>query len=476
MSNDQPRVPAAQTVRSGRIRRTVPIAGFAARSAGGRMVAGLRARTGDPEAVDKFHQRTAERYAEMLGHSKGVLMKAGQLLSTYDLDPAGSSTFSTYQQALQRLQSDAPPMSFDTARSVIESDLGRPISELFDRITEAPIAAASIGQVHEAWLPDGSHVAVKVQYPGVAQAIRDDLANTELLATFMKLGMSLVPKGMRTDQRAAAAEVAERIVEEIDYRHEARSVSRFADLYRGHPFIRIPDVIESHCGDQVLTMTYIDGISWAQAREADQDLRNQWAESISYFAFGAYRHSNLFNADPHPGNYRFGADGSVGFVDFGCVKQFPERVRMGIVTMFHAIRDDDRDALYRHMRSSGWVSDDSDLTPEEGYAWWTMMTGPVRGPQPHRYVPEDATALLSSAFSNDAAGVATRKLDIPADYVMLARINLGINAILVELGAEINVRAQADDMDGVGEPITHHGKLHVAWARDRGLPFGLDLR
>jgi predicted unusual protein kinase regulating ubiquinone biosynthesis (AarF/ABC1/UbiB family) len=469
-------VPATETVRSGRIRRTVPIAGFAARSAGGRMVAGLRARTSDPEAVDRFHQRTAERYAELLGHSKGVLMKAGQLLSTYDLDPAGSSTFSTYQQALQRLQSDAPPMDYETARGVIEADLGRPIGELFDRITEAPIAAASIGQVHEAWLPDGTHVAVKVQYPGVAQAIRDDLANTELLATFMKLGMSLVPKGMRTDQRAAAAEVAERIVEEIDYRHEARSIKRFADLYRGHPFIRIPDTIESHCGDQVLTMTYLDGVGWTQAREADQDLRNQWAEAISYFAFGAYRHSNLFNADPHPGNYRFGADGSVGFVDFGCVKQFPERVRNGIVTMFHAMRMDDRDQLHRLMRSSGWISEESDLTPEEGYAWWKMMSRPIQGPQPHRFEPDDATGLLSSVFSDDPAGVATRKLDIPADYVMLARINLGINAILVELGAELNVRAQADDMDGVGEPVTDHGKLHVAWARDRGLPFGLDPR
>ncbi|WP_018178792.1 ABC1 kinase family protein [Jongsikchunia kroppenstedtii] len=469
-------MPTAQTVRSGRIRRTVPIAGFAARSAGGRMVAGLRARTGDPDAVDKFHQRTAERYAEMLGHSKGVLMKAGQLLSTYDIDPDSGAVFSTYQKALQRLQSEAPPMEFETAQAAIEQDLGRPITELFEKIEETPLAAASIGQVHEAWLPDGTHVAVKVQYPGVARAIHDDLANTELLATFVKLGMSMTPKSMRTDQRAAAAEISERIVEEIDYRHEARSIRRFADLYRGHPFIRVPELIESHCGEQVLTMSYVEGVSWSEARNADQDLRNQWAEAISYFAFGAYRHSNLFNADPHPGNYRFGLDGTVGFVDFGCVKQFPERVRIGIVRMLRAAVNGDRDELYRVMRSSGWVSEDSDLTPDDVMAWWRTMAGPVLGSQPHRYTADDATALLQSLFGDNSASAAIRKMDVPPDYVMLSRINLGINAILAELGAELNVKAQSDDIDGIGEPLTHHGKLHVAWARERGLPFGLDPR
>jgi predicted unusual protein kinase regulating ubiquinone biosynthesis (AarF/ABC1/UbiB family) len=464
------------SVRAGRVRRTVPVVGFAARAAGGRVVAGLRTRAGDTEAVDRFHHRTAERYADMLGHSKGVLMKAGQLMSTYDVDPDVGGPLATYQAALQRLQSDAPPMDFATTREVIEADLGRPIEELFDEFSPEPIAAASIGQVHRARLADGREVAVKVQYPGVARAIRDDLANTELLATFLKLGMSLTPRAMRTDQRSAAAEVAERIAEELDYRHEARSIRRFADLYEGHPFIRVPEVIDSHAGDLVITMTFLEGVGWAEARTADPELRNKWATAIGYFGFGAYRHSNLFNADPHPGNYRFNEDGTVGFVDFGCVKQFPEWIRRGIVTMFRATCEGNRHELYRLMIEHGFITPDTDLSVDDAYQWWSMMASSVNTEQPHTFVPSDSTGLMQSMFDDGPLGRAVRKMQIPSDYVMLARINLGINAILSELGATLNTRDQLDCLDGVGTPATPTSRAHSDWAHRRGLPFGLTER
>ena len=467
------RAETARPVRAGRIRRTVPVVGFTARAAGGRVVAELRSRTGDPDAVDNFHRRTADRYADLLGHSKGVLMKAGQLLSTFDV-AADVGPMATYQQALQRLQTDAPPMDFDTARDIVEHDLGQPIDELFDSFSPEPMAAASIGQVHEARLTDGTRVAVKVQYPGVAQAIRDDLANTELLATFMKLGMSLTPRAMRTDQRAAAAEIAERIAEEVDYRHEAHNITRFADLYRGHPFIRVPDLVTDRSGPRVLTMTYVDGIGWDEARAASQQLRDQWAEAISYFAFGAYRHANLFNADPHPGNYRFGPDGSVGFVDFGCVKQFPEWIRQGIVRMFRSATDGDRDTLYRQLREYGFARADSDLTPDEAFSWWSMMATSVASDQPHSFVPADSTGLLRSMFDGSSTAAAMRKMDVPSDYVMLARINLGINAVLSDLRATVYTRDMHDALDGVRVGDSEHARRHIEWARGRGLPVGLE--
>ncbi|NMO01233.1 AarF/ABC1/UbiB kinase family protein [Gordonia sp. TBRC 11910] len=461
-------------VRAGRVRRTVPVVGFAARAAGGRLAAGLRERAGNAGAVDEFHQRTAVRYAELLGHSKGVLMKAGQLLSTYETDAVDAGPFSVYQQALERLQADAPPMDPTTARELVERELGAPLDELFTEFSPEPIAAASIGQVHEARLPDGRHVAVKVQYPGVAQAIRDDLANTELLATFMKLGMSLTPRGMRTDQRSAAAEIAERIAEEVDYRHEARNITRFADLYRGHPLIRIPDVVPERSTARVLTMTFIDGIDWARARSADQELRNHWSRTIGLFAFGAYRHSNMFNADPHPGNYRFGTDGTVGFVDFGCVKQFPEYVRQGIVATFRATCDGDRDRVFALAQTHGFIGPDSDLTADDAFAWWSMMCATAIGPQPHKFVSADSTVLLRSLFDDSHEGGVSRRLSIPSDYVMLARINLGIDAVLADLGACIDTLDLANAVDGVGEPLTQETRLHREWVHERGLPFGMD--
>jgi predicted unusual protein kinase regulating ubiquinone biosynthesis (AarF/ABC1/UbiB family) len=160
----------------GRIRRTMPLAGFTARAAGGRIVAGLRERAGDDGAVERFHERTADRYTELLGKSRGALMKIGQLMSMVDARAFGTGGFSPYQKALSRLQAEAPPMHPALIREVLDAELGSAV-EQFAEFSDEPIAAASIGQVHRAVLRDGRQVAVKVQYPGVGQAIRDDLAS-----------------------------------------------------------------------------------------------------------------------------------------------------------------------------------------------------------------------------------------------------------------------------------------------------------
>src|SRR5271168_1737519 len=147
--------PRDDAVPRGRVRRTMPLAGFTARAAGGRLVAGLREKSGDVGAVEHFHERTAERYTELLGHSKGVLMKAGQVLSMVDASSIGNGGFSPYQTALARLQADAPPMDPTLARELLRADLGRPVDEVFAEFTADPMAAASIGQVHRATMHNG---------------------------------------------------------------------------------------------------------------------------------------------------------------------------------------------------------------------------------------------------------------------------------------------------------------------------------
>ena len=136
--------------------------------------------------------------------------------------------------------------------------------------------------------------------------------------------------------RAATHEFATRISEELDYRHEAANLTAFGALFGEHPFIRIPEVVGEASADRVLTVTYLEGLDWGSALHADQDLKNTWAEVISRMVTGSYRHGNLFHADPHPGNYRFGADGTVGFLDFGCVKRLTELQRHRIVRMARA--------------------------------------------------------------------------------------------------------------------------------------------
>lgn len=460
----------------GRVRRTMPVAGFTARAAGGRMVAALREKTGDPGAVERFHQRTAQRYTDLLGHSKGVLMKAGQLVSMVDASTLGGGELSPYQRALTRLQADAPPMDSGLAIECLETELGRPAETVFTELGAEPMAAASIGQVHRAVLHDGRQVVVKIQYPGVASVIRDDLSNTELLATVFRfasgaaggLGAALPDLG------AAADEISARICEELDYRREAANIAAFGRLYRGHPFIRVPDVVPEASGDRVLTMTYLDGLDWAAAQDADQELKNTWAEVISRFATGSYRHANLFHADPHPGNYRFGLDGTVGFVDFGCVKTLPEPQRRRIVGMPRAVIDGRKTDLRQLMIESGLFTADSLLTAEDAYQWWTGLLYELLVPQPVTYTGQASERAVGGMLDIRSADHPMRRMSVPADFVFFSRLNLSMNAILTALQATVHARGLLDDMDGVAAPVTELGRRHHTWLRRRGLPNGMD--
>jgi adenylate cyclase len=456
----------------GRIRRTMPLAGFTARAAGGRIVAGLREKAGNAGAVDRFHERTAERYSQLLGHSKGVLMKVGQIFSMLDANAVGGG-FSPYQAALARLQADAPPMDSDLAKDMVRADLGRPTEEVFSHFSDEPMAAASIGQVHRAVLRDGREVAVKIQYPGAAEAIRDDLANHELLTTILRF-LSSASGATMPDLRPAAREIAARVAEEIDYRHEAANITAFSQLYHGHPFIRVPDVIDEASGDRVLTMTYLDGLDWAGAQRADQDLKNTWAEVISRFMAGSFRHANLFHADPHPGNYRFGLDGRVGFVDFGCVKILSERQRRQFVGLARAAVEGHKHELRDLMVQTGFLASDSTLTVEEAYEWWAGILYELLAPQPFTYTHDAPRRLIRGMMGARAADHPARRLSMPEDFAFFPRLTFGMYTLFATLHATVDARSIYDDMDGIAQPVTPLGKQHHAWIRRRGLPCGLD--
>ena len=283
---DRPSV--ASRVRTGRVARAAPLVALTGRTAGEAVISALRRR--DKTSREAAGARTAERYAESLGRSRGVLMKAGQILSFVSLGTlVDGRSQSVYQAALARLQDDAPPRAPELAASVVRAELGAAPEEVFAEFDPEPLAAASIGQVHGAVTQDGRRVVVKVQYPGVDEAIRSDLANAELLATFFQLIRGVMPDLGRTDARSLAREVSERIGEEIDYRAEAANQMRFADAYRGHPYARVPEVLPELSTGRVLTMERSDGLRWSQAQDAGQDLKDQWGEAIYRFTLGSLR-------------------------------------------------------------------------------------------------------------------------------------------------------------------------------------------
>ena len=209
-------------------------------------------------------------------------------------------------------------------RKVIEDDLGERLDDVFAEFDEEAVAAASIGQVYRARLQDGRAVAVKVQYPGVAQAVRADLQNLGLI---MRVAKRMAP-GM--DAKAMTREIRERLTDELDYEHEAQQHRAFARSWRGHPFIYVPPVVTELCSEHVLVSEWVDGTGFEEVKAMDRATRDRFGEIVFRFFFGSLYRNGHFSGDPHPGNYLLMDDGRVAFIDFGMTKRVArERPRGG---------------------------------------------------------------------------------------------------------------------------------------------------
>jgi predicted unusual protein kinase regulating ubiquinone biosynthesis (AarF/ABC1/UbiB family) len=434
-----------------------PLMGLAARTAAGAAAARL---IGRPSRAE-HHARTAERYAELLGQSKGVLMKAGQMLSFTSAGPVVPAELqSIYQTTLSRLRSDAPPMARTLARSTLEGELGRPAKSVFAEFDWIPLAAASVGQVHAARLHDGRAVAVKIQYPGVADAIAADLENTELLATFLSLTVGgLSPRKLRLDFRGMAGEMHARIAEEVDYRLEAANQAEFADRYRGHPFIHVPDVIDELCTGRVLTQELVRGLSWDEALIAGQEQRDRWAEAIHRFAYGSYGRFCMFNADPHPGNYLFHEDGSVSFLDFGCVKRLRrEQVEIMDAVVAACLHHDVLGTWRASVEAGFWRSSDP-VTPEEAFRYWRDDWAMIWAEQRFAVTPEYVDRWVERKFSPAGPSAnALRYITIPPEYTLIGRLETGLAAVVAQLHASARWGSMAAERFDRAAPLTDMGR------------------
>ena len=449
-------------IATGRLRRVVPAAELVARTAGESVVDRLRRKDPDPETL----VRRADRYVELLGRSKGALMKVGQLMSFVTLSTAvPDESRATFQAAMGRLQAEAPPMAFELAAEMIRADLGERPEVLFEEFDPVPLAAASIGQVHAATTRDGQRVAVKVQYPGVAAAIEADLKNTELLAVLFQLMRSFVP-GAHFDMRSMAVEITARVSEELDYVNEARNQMFFADAYAHHPFFRIPRVRPEYSSRHVLTQEFATGLRWADALGADKHLRDSWAEVLYRFYFGSLRMLGAFYADPHPGNYFFHEDGTVTFLDFGCVKYFPpERVAL-LTDVIKAVVSNDRAALRQAFVAQGAFDDTTGPSADEIAEWYAGPLLFFHDPQPVTLSTERLAEAIRTQYSPfGSSGTVVRRLRTPGDLVFLSRIDLGLISLMAELEATNDWLAVGMEMDFDAPPATELGRRHARWVQ-----------
>ena len=388
------------------------------------------------ESLDAaFELRSAEAVAETLGHMKGALMKLGQMASYLD-----DGLPEPLREALAQLQQDAPPMSPELSSETVERELGQAPDALFAEWDSTPIAAASIGQVHRAITRDGTAVAVKVQYPGVDEAIRADLDNAGMVIGAMPM---LFP-GLETGP--LVEELRVRLTEELDYQREADNQQLFAEYYAGHPFITIPRVLPELSTDSE---------------------RQLAAETIYRFVFRSMYRLHAFNGDPHPGNYLFQPGGRVTFLDFGLVKRFsPTEIdRFARLVQEIAIRHD-VPAFRRSAVEMGFLRDDTGFSDDEIEGYFRHFYELVMEPGVSTVTHEYASEMVRRYFDTSGPhGHVMKAANLPPTFVIIQRINLGLMAVLAELGATADWRRIAEELWPFvdGPPSTALGREEAAW-------------
>jgi predicted unusual protein kinase regulating ubiquinone biosynthesis (AarF/ABC1/UbiB family) len=401
--------------------------------------------------------QTAEDVANTLGTMKGVLMKLGQMASYIDngLSPG-------VRRTLSRLQDSVPPMSADLAAMVVESELGRPPERAFARWDPEPIAAASIGQVHRAITHDGRAVAVKVQYPGIAETIAADLGNVALLRRMLRI------TAPSQDVDALLAELRERVLEELDYRREAENQRMFAAYYDGHPTIAIPAIVDELSTRRVVTSELADGARFADLAGWSQAERDLAAETIYRFVFRSLYELHAFNGDPHPGNYLFHGGGRVTFLDFGLVRRFTAEELEPLMQMARYLCvDHDPEEFRRNLVKAGFLRADAPLSTDQVVEHMAVFYDTVRESRPLTMTGDYSSAVVHRFF--DVRSPVTTYAQIPRSYVILQRINLGLFGLLGELTATANWRAIAEEIWPfvLGPPTTPMGEAEVAWRARR---------
>src|SRR2546423_3528857 len=448
----------------GRVQRTAKV-GHVLGSAGARY-AGTRARNvvRSPDAaaaeLDKRHLEAAERMVDALGQLKGAAMKIGQLASFIDTDFLPPEYRELYQEKLSQLRSEAPSMPWKQVRGVLEEEWEEPVEELFEDFEEEAAAAASIGQVHRATLPDGRRVAVKIQYPGVAKALRADMQNAGMI---MRMAKAIAP-GL--DAKAAAAELKERVLEELDYEYEAQNQRTFARAYRGHPFIYVPDVITRLSRTRVMVSEWVDGMGFEDVRALPQGEKDRFGEIVFRFCFGSIYHLQHFNADAHPGNYLLLEDGRVAFLDFGMTKQLDkEQIELEIAAI-EAVLADSPDRLRKALGDLGFVRNPKRVDAERLMEHVKTVGG---------WDMQDRELTIDSELGVRGIAAVTdprseffdlmRRENIPANELMGRRMEAGVLAGLGPLNATRNSMRVRRAWWVAHEPPTELGREGwVCWA------------
>src|SRR5215472_17309356 len=399
----------------GRLGRTV-LAGLR----GGRVA--WRARQSDDQPIDI---NALAAVVTSLGQLKGIAMKTGQLLSYLDLPLPPE-----LRSALAVLQTHSPPMPFERVADIVKTELGGRAGPLLEHMAPLPAAAASIGQVHRARLPDGTQVAVKVQYPGIEKAITSDFRAADAGKRFV----GLIAPGASVD--AVMREARRALLEECNYEREALYQQRFGRIYRDHPTLAVPAVHRSYCSRRVLTTSWVDGLRFDDFVAATPPAveRDRFGRALFEFYVGTlYRHG-LLNWDPHPGNYVFMGGGRLAMLDYGATREFDRIFVQKLAALTRAVHTDTHAALHAALVNLDMVPNNDTYDFESARAlvrsfYGAMVRDEIVSIEPGEAIP--VRTLLQNKRE-------LMKLRLPGELLFIFRIRFGLMSVLARLGARAN--------------------------------------
>jgi predicted unusual protein kinase regulating ubiquinone biosynthesis (AarF/ABC1/UbiB family) len=386
-------------------------------------------------AFADLQEKTAEQVFKVLGELKGGAMKFGQALSVFEA-ALPEEIARPYRETLTKLQESAPPLPARVVHKVLAKELGEDWRDNFASFDDTPAASASIGQVHRGLWKDGRAVAVKVQYPGAAEALISDLNQIQRFSKIFGLFMpGLEMKPLLEELRA-------RIIEEVDYRFEAEAQETCWLAYENDPDIAIPKVVA--VSDRVLVSEWLEGTPLARIiAEGTQAERNNAGIKLARFHFTAPTRAGLLHADPHPGNFRVLADGRVGVLDFGACNRLPNGFPEPFKRLLRNALEGDALALYEGFKADGFILPEVDVDPQLVLDYLLPLVEPLRTPY-FEYTREwlrEQSARVGDP-RNPTAKIGFQ-LNLPAEYMLIHRVTLGTTGIFCQLRAQGNFRDEA---------------------------------
>jgi predicted unusual protein kinase regulating ubiquinone biosynthesis (AarF/ABC1/UbiB family) len=395
-------------------------------AATGRMAASLG------KAAARRLVRSSEEDDAHLGESlmreldrlKGLAMKVGQIVSYMEVGLPEQTA-----ARLAQLQRGLEPLPLEAVRGVIERSLGAPLAELYEQFEPVPVAAASIGQVHRATLR-GVPVAVKVRYPGVRETLESDTRQLGAIAKLASLATAV-------DGPALVAELRSRLLEECDYALEAQHQLEFARLLQGDESWVVPQVHPDRCGPEVLTTTWHDGEPFSALLSADASRRSAVARSLLRLPWTTLLRHGVLHADPHPGNFLFPGGAQVVVLDFGCIRRFDPASVAAFRQLVRVVLAGERSEILAAASAVGLVPRPDKIDVDELWGLLSFMLAPYRTERFSftRSWWEEGMQRFSSPTARNS-----RHMAFPPEWMWLQRSLLGLHAVLMRLGAEVEAK------------------------------------